>query len=200
MPIAFHRFVVVGLLLVAASAGCADEQVATPEPVRERSAPTLATTTAPPPPPTKPLVTAPPSPLLDEVVAAYDAAYADLLAAEAIPDENYPALSDHVGEGQLEKWKSVIRELAAANERVRRVDEGRWRRIEAIVDHGGGDVEITVCRFDPDETVDAAEEVVGASRRAYRYIETLWRVGEVWKWVGRQWIDSAFRSSDCALP
>lgn len=198
MPIVSHRFVA-GVCLVAFAAGCADEQAATPRPV-ERSATTLTTTTTAAPPVTKPLVTAPPSPLLDEVVAAYDAAYADLLAAEAIADENYPALGNHVGEGQLEKWQSVIRQLRTAGESVRRVDDGRWRRIEDVVLHGDGDVEITVCRFDPDETVDAVGSVVGVDRRPYRFIETLWEFGDAWKWVGRQWVDSESQSSDCARP
>jgi hypothetical protein len=150
---------------------------------------------------TKPLTTAPPSPLLDEVVAAYDAAYADLLAAGAIPDENYPGLEDHMDHGQAEQWRTVIRDVRERGLRVRAADSSRpWRRVEAFDRISVDVVEIEVCRVDPEESVDALGVVVDVSHRAYRYVETLVRKEGQWKWSGREWVDPSASASDCAWP
>lgn len=152
------------------------------------------------PPSTRPLTTAPPSDLLTEVTAAYDAAYADLLAAGAIPDPNYPALTDHMDAGQAEQWRTVLRGLVSEGKRVQAAESGRWQRVESLVESSDVAVDLIVCRFDPDPSIDSAGNVTNLDSRPYRYRETFLRVNGVWKWAGREWIDSNDSSSDCALP
>jgi len=205
------------VLGVFAAAGCSGDDAAKPTPVTTtRPGPTTSTSAAPTttvvavaptttttlaaPPPTKPLTTAPPSPLLDEVVAAYDAAYADLLAAGSIPDENSPALGRHIAGEQLEKWREVIRGLRVDGRHAAVTDaKSAWRRVESIVAQSATRVTLVVCRFDNVETVDRQGVVVDPSLRPFRYSE-VFELEATWKWVAREWIDSTGSGSDCALP
>lgn len=157
------------------------------------------TTTVVAPPVTKPLTTAPPSALLDEVTAAYDAAYADLLAAEAVMDENHERLDDHIAGVQLEQWRTVIRGLRADGLTVRDIPNApEWRRVEAFEARSELAVVLEVCRMQRQETVDRSGLGSGPDERAYRYLETLEKIGGVWKWTGREWVDGAVAGSDCA--
>lgn len=161
-----------------------------------------STSTLPPdaPPSTKPLTTAPPSPLLDEVVAAYDAAYADVLAALSVADESHPALGNHIAGGQLDRWIEVIRAARMSGVRTRVPDpSAAWRRVEAMEVRGVDEVQLTICRFEAREDFTPDGNVVGRSDRPFRYLETLARIGGMWKWTAREWIDGASDSSDCAL-
>ncbi len=159
---------------------------------------TAPTNTAPPS--TKPPTTAPPSALLDEVLAAYDAAYADLLAAEAIPDENYPPLLDHMDTGQADTWRNVIRGLREKGQRIRpHASTPSWRRVESVEQPDETTVLVDVCRYDTEETIDAAGTVVDGVTRIYRYVDTFALIGGSWKWAGREWVDPSPDYSDCAL-
>ena len=159
---------------------------------------TAPTNTAPPS--TKPPTTAPPSALLDEVLAAYDAAYADLLAAEAIPDENYPRLLDHMDTSQADAWRNVIRDAREKGLRGRpNATVPSWRRVESFEQPGDTTVRIEVCRFDSSEVIDAAGALVGSDDQPYRYVETFELIGGRWKWSGREWVDPSPDYSDCAL-
>ena len=127
-----HGLVAALLALTACSGGRADPRRL--EPVAETSTTTSATsttTTSAAPPVTKPLTTAPPSPLLTEVVAAYDAAYQDLLAAGAVRDPDFPRLDDHIGGAQLDRSRELLAELVRRGVSVRENGE-RWRRVESI--------------------------------------------------------------------
>lgn len=164
------------------------------------AAPSTTEPTNTAPPSTKPLTTAPPSALLDEVLAAYDAAYADLLAAEAIPDENYPPLFDHMDTGQADTWRNVIRGLREKGQRgLPSTAVPAWRRVESIEQSSETTVMLDVCRFDSTEIVDASGTFVGRDDQPYRYIETFERIGGSWKWSGREWVDPSPDYSDCAL-
>ena len=155
--------------------------------------------TASAPPSTRPLTTAPPSAVLDEVLAAYDAAYADLLAAEAIPDENYPPLTNHIHGGQLDAARNVIRGLREKGHKVRpNATVPSWRRVEAIDQSSNTRVLLEVCRVDPSEAVDTTGQVVDVGTRPYRYVETFELDGGSWKWSGREWVDPSPDYSDCA--
>lgn len=215
----FHRSLAAAALTATLLAtGCSDDTSADPTPVTagptttadettttgaESTTTTAEPTTSTPPtstPVTKPLTTAPPSELLTEVTAAYDAAYADLLAAEMAMDENYPGLQDHIAGAQLEKWREVIRGLRADGKSVRdSPGTPEWRRIERI-EPSSDRVLLNVCRMQRQETVDQGGIGSGADTRPYRYLETLELIGGGWKWTGREWIDSAADGSDCALP
>lgn len=214
---------------VLVASGCADDQAGTARPVSARAGatsntaagptsttgvealtsaapsatpdPETTTTTIAAPPVTKPLTTAPPSPLLTEVTAAYLAGYADLLAAEETMDENYPALGNHIFGGQLDTWREVIRGYRADGITARDVPSApRWVRVEEaeIVDEG--EVRLNLCRMDSQEAVLASGTGTGADKRPYRYLETMWLVDGGWKWAGREWIDSSASGSDCAVP
>jgi len=205
--------------MVLVGAGCTDDKAADPIPVTSATsttappattAPTIAsstipapdstTTTAAAPPSTKPLTTAPPSPLLTEVTAAYDAAYADLLAAEMALDENSPALPNHIAGAQLEQWRAVIRDARAAGLTARsHPGSSPWRRVEAMVVEQDV-VRLDVCRYDNTETIDRMGTVANPATRPFRYVETLRNVEGVWKWVGREWVDQSSEQSDCASP
>lgn len=199
VPIASHRFMA-GVLLVVLATGCADEHAARPRPVEEASATTVASTTSvPTPPPTKPLVTAPPSPLLDEVVAAYDAAYADLLAAGAAPEEDHSDLGTHIADPQLGAIRDLLAELSRDGI-VGRLDETRppWRRIERFDLVDERTVRLEVCRFDPTEGVDRSGVVVDPATRPFRHADTMRQEEGAWKWTEREWLDDSGSSSDCA--
>lgn len=169
--------------------------------VTTRTAPTttaasLAASTTPPV--TKPLTTAPPSPLLDEVVAAYDAAYQDLLAAEATMDPNSPVLDDHMAGAQLEKVREVIRAFGSNGQAVRHV-AGGWLRIEVFDRVGATAVDLEICRMDRDVTVGKDGAVLASDARSFRYRESFDYLGGSWKWTGRVWLDSDSQP-DCASP
>ncbi|MFN8051029.1 MAG: hypothetical protein U0Q22_06315 [Acidimicrobiales bacterium] len=181
------------LVAVLLCAGCADDP--TPRASRVSVVPTTSSVVAPTTvvvPSTKPLTTVVPSPLLTEIETAYDAAYADLLAAEAIPDENYPRLTDHIAPGQLEQWRSVIRQLRVDGKSVR-PGEGSWRRVELLRSLDASRVEIVVCRLDRESTDGEPDS------RTARYQESFDLIDGRWKWSGRQWLDRG-AASDCALP
>lgn len=164
------------------------------------AAPPTTAPTASAPPSTRPLTTAPPSALLDEVLAAYDAAYADLLAAEAIPDENYPALTNHIHGGQLDAARNVIRGLREKGLQVRSsATVPAWRRVESIERPTDNTALLEVCHLDSSEGVDVTGAVITSSRRPYRYVETFELIGGSWKWSGREWVDPSPDYSDCAL-
>jgi hypothetical protein len=213
-----HRSVVAAALAATLlTAGCSDDSSADPTPVT--AGPTTAvdptttagiettttvaeaatSTTSAAPPVTKPLTTAPPSELLAEVTAAYDAAYADLLAAEAIPDENYAGLENHMSSGQAEQWRSVIRRLRENGQRVV-PGSGGWVRVESIDQPSDALVRLTVCRLDTERSVDASGTPVATSSRAARYVEEFQMTGGGWIWSGREWVDPSPDYSDCALP
>lgn len=213
-----HRSVVAAALAATLlTAGCSDDSSADPTPVTAGPTTSVAptttagietttttaeaatSTTSVSPPVTKPLTTAPPSELLTEVTAAYDAAYADLLAATIAGDENSPALANHIAGAQLEQWREVIRGLKADGLSVRNDSASpEWRRVEAIDEVGARQVALDVCRVQRQETVDGAGVGSGAEGRPYRYRETLELVDGGWKWTGREWIDSSSDASDCA--
>lgn len=215
-----HRSVVAAALAATLlTAGCSDDSSADPTPVTagpttsvaptttagiETTTTTTAqaatSTTSVSPPVTKPLTTAPPSELLSEVTAAYDAAYADLLAAEAIPDENYPALENHMSSGQAEQWRSVIRRLRESGQRVSThpTDPG-WHRIEAV-EFGADWVDLTVCRLDTEQAVDREGRPIDGGTRPYRYVDTMELEDGRWVWAGREWVDPSSDFSDCAVP
>ncbi|MEI2653351.1 MAG: hypothetical protein V9G12_14610 [Microthrixaceae bacterium] len=163
-----HRSVVAAALAATLlTAGCSDDSSADPTPVTAGPTTSVAptttagiettttvaqaatSTTSVSPPVTKPLTTAPPSELLTEVTAAYDAAYADLLAATIAGDENSPALANHIAGAQLETGGESFVGSVPMVTRARphdstvvvacRVDR-RWRRHSAV--------SIEVCRFD----------------------------------------------------
>ena len=220
----FVRLAVIAGVLAAPMSGCADDRADAPKPVTGITTTTArrATTTSAPssgvtpatglsttvpstatpssPPSTKPLTTAPPSQLLTEVTAAYDAAYADLLAAGAAADENMLTLDGHMDAGQAEQWRTVIRSLRDRGEHLVVASPAeRWRRVESLGQPSPTVVTLNVCRFDPDTTVDSSGAVVGRDDRAFRYLETLTRKGGSWRWSGREWIDTSKDSSDCSL-
>ena len=214
-----HRSVVAAALAATLlTAGCSDDSSADPTPVTAGPTTSVAptttagietttttaqaatSTTTASPPVTKPLTTAPPSELLTEVTAAYDAAWDAVLAAAAIPDENFPGLSAHIGGGQLARWQELIRGARSDGVRTQISDaEAPWRRVEEITVQSPTRTILTVCRFDAREDVDGSGEVVNRSTRPYRYAETLDLEGGEWKWTGREWIDGRPDSSDCAL-
>ena len=214
----YQSVVAAALAATLLTAGCSDDSSADPTPVT--AGPTTAvdstttagiettttvaqaatSTTSASPPVTKPLTTAPPSPLLDEVTAAYDAAYADLLAAEAIPDENYAGLENHMSSGQAEQWRSVIRRLRENGQRVSAhpTDPG-WRRIEAV-EFDADWVDLTVCRLDTEQAVDREGRPIDGGTRPYRYVDTMEMEDGKWVWAGREWVDPSSDFSDCAVP
>lgn len=215
-----HRSVVAAALAATLlTAGCSDDSSADPTPVTAGPttsvAPTTAagiettttvaqaatSTTSVSPPVTKPLTTAPPSQLLAEVTAAYDAAYADLLAAGSIPDENYAGLANHVAGAQLETIKEMLRRSVL--EGVRGVQDPTappWSRVEGIEMPSSTRVILNVCRFDNTDAVDAAGNVVSSADRPFRYLETIELLEGTWKWTAREWIDESRSASDCASP
>lgn len=218
-----HRSVVAATLAATLlTAGCSDDSSADPTPVTAGPTTTVdptttagiestttvadaatSTTSASPtsPPVTKPLTTAPPSELLTEVTAAYDAAYADLLAATIAGDENSPALANHIAPGQLETWRSTIRGLRESGTTVRTVESsGPLRRIEGFSQVSDTMVELNVCRFPNEESVDPKGVITPPGDRPYRYLETLELIDGGWKWSGREWIDPSDEYSDCSLP
>lgn len=215
-----HRSVVAAALAATLlTAGCSDDSSADPTPVTAGPttsvAPTTAagiettttvaqaatSTTSVSPPVTKPLTTAPPSQLLAEVTAAYDAAYADLLAATIAGDENSPALANHIAGAQLEQWREVIRGLKADGN-IARVNSAlqSWRRIEQFDSSNPTLASLIVCRFDNVESVDSTGTVVDPATRPFRYVESFEALEGEWKWIGREWVDPSGRESDCALP
>ena len=140
----------------------------------------------------------PHDPLVAEATAAHDAAYSDLLAAEAVPDEYLPRLGDHMEPGQLEQWRSVIRRLREAGLRVRANDRlPSWRRVEHAEVVSTHEVRLDTCRFDTEEAIDAGGNVVSATETPHRYLETMVRSDTGWRWEGREWIDPPDRT-DCA--
>jgi len=219
-----HRSRTAALVLTVAilSSACSNDDDAPPTPVTGHDRPTTtgsasstatntssseATTSAPAPSPvpsppvTKPLTTAPPSALLDEVVAAYDAAYADLLAAEAVMDENHPALAHHIAGLQLERWREVIRGARVDGLTARPRQGGTsWRRVERFEQSSSHEVRLEVCSYDTTETVDASGVVVSRADRPFRFLETMTQDEGGWKWTAREWIDASQGFSDCALP
>lgn len=217
-----HRSVVAAALAATLlTAGCSDDSSADPTPVTagpttsvaptttagiETTTTTAAqaatSTTSASPPVTKPLTTAPPSELLTEVTAAYDAANLLIDQSFSVLGDANPDLSLYVAGPQLESWRTAI--LAAETEGVispSGVTGSPWWRAEALERVGENGAVLTVCRFDGEQTSKAATgEIVSRITRAYRYLETFkFEIGE-WKWVGREWIDPPGETSDCALP
>lgn len=154
----------------------------------------------PAPPSTKPLVTAPPSPLLDEVVAAYDAAYADLRAALFAMDANHPDLGRHIAGAQLDKWRELIGEYASEGLTARASGRAGWRRVEAIHEVEPRVFELEVCRYDDVEGVGPDGDVRVRADRTFRYVETVESFQEELKWSARSITESSSAHSDCALP
>lgn len=197
---------IAGLSLLT-TIGCADT---TPEAAATRvtAAPTSSSTTAPgktttttaSPVPTKPLTTAPPSELLTEITAVYDAAYSDLLAAGESADPTSPSLANHILDPQLTQWRSVLKRLATDGHLIRLTPgSSGWRRIERLVERSPAMIELIVCRLDLEQEVDATTDaVVNEGTRPLRYEETFTRSGEDWKWSKRVWIDKSKKASDCA--
>ena len=136
--------------------------------------------------------------LVAEAIAAHDAAYADLLAAEAVPDEYLPRLVDHLEPGQLEQWRSVIRRLREKGLRVRANNRlPSWRRVEHSEVISTHEVRLNTCRLDTEEAVDGGGNVVSTTETPHRYLETMVRSDTGWRWEGREWIDPPDRT-DCA--
>ncbi|MEZ5321974.1 MAG: hypothetical protein R2698_07880 [Microthrixaceae bacterium] len=186
-----------------------------PAPATERGASTPANTvpalTQPPARPdavaapdttwvVRPAVTAPPSALLDEITAVYDAAWADLNEAVATLDEQNPDLGRHLAEPQLGSFRNAIRHLREQGRRVEPDPGGQWRRVEAMTVRPHEVVDLEVCVLDPSDTFAAdGTRLTSLEDRPQRLIETFWKYGDGWKWTAREWIDPSSTFSDCAM-
>ena len=155
--------------------------------------------------PTLPLRYAEETPLLKEVATAYYAGYNDFAVAAIASTPDVPELANHIGGPQLEKLRMFIRGDLFDGWTTREA-EGviRWVRIEALETEPSGDVLLTVCRS---SNLEAYEAATGREKNPSpfipnRFIERMHQENGVWKWWGREWIDTGGESdfSDCALP
>lgn len=201
-----HRSRIGLAILGLLSATACSEDAPRSEPVRVTSASTSPSTIDPgttstsvnAPVPTKPLTTAPPSELLTEITAVYDAAYSDLLAAEAIPDEHYAKLGDHMTPKLAEHWRQTLSQLRSSGLKVRQMaGTERWKRVERIELDDETHVAIVVCRFDPDEAIDAAGAVAQSDAWSYRVGEAFEFSEGTWKWSERTDITRGPSRSEC---
>lgn len=218
-----HRSVVAAALAATLlTAGCSDDSSADPTPVTAgpttavdptttagiESTTTVAdaatsTTSASPtsPPVTKPLTTAPPSELLTEVTAAYDAAWVDIRAAGSLPDPESPSLSQHLAGPQLDQWRTVIRSFLVDGTKVVAQPDKSWARVESLDLSADGVARLEVCRLDADLTVRSATgETIEEGAIPGRYLDEMRKVDGSWKWWSREWIDSDRERSDCERP
>ena len=155
--------------------------------------------------PTLPLRYAEETPLLKEVATAYYSGYNDFAVAAIASTPDVPKLANHIGGPQLEKLRMFIRGDLFDGWTTREAKGViRWVRIETFEIEPSGDVLLTVCRS---SNLEAYEAATGREKNPSpfipnRFIERMHQENGVWKWWGREWIDTGGESdfSDCALP